>query len=194
MNEEQPPIRTKVLVREVMNSPAITASSNETVKDLAIKMNHYKVGCIVITESDEPIGIVTDGDITLKAVAKDLKPSQVLAKEIMSSPIRMIDSNKDITEASRVMRKLRIKKLGVNYRNRLVGIITMSDIVAVVPEIMEITSEKARIVSGEARRKSKYLSGYCDICNQWSDYLVDVDGKFQCEECREGKQSIEESL
>lgn len=184
---EEPSIRTRVLVREVMNSPAITASTTKTAKDVALKMVQYKIGSIVITESDEPVGIVTDGDITLKAVAKDLKPSEVLARDIMSSPIHVIDSNEDVTEAARVMRNLKIKRLGVTYKNRLVGIITISDIVAIMPEMMDLTSEKARIMAGESTRKRGYLSGYCDICNQWSDYLLEVDGKFQCEECREGK-------
>ena len=184
-------IRTRVLVREVMNSPAITASPNETAKDLASRMIQNKVGSIVIIESDKPTGIVTDGDITFKAVAKDFKPSEVLAKDIMSSPLNTINSDKDIREAARVMRNLKIKRLGVTYKNRLVGMITISDIVAIIPEIMEIASEKARIMTGEARRKRGSLSGYCDICNQWSDYLMEVDGKFRCEECREGKRTIE---
>ncbi|MCP8309047.1 MAG: CBS domain-containing protein [archaeon] len=188
----EPSVRTRVSVREVMNSPVITASPNDTIKDLALKMIQYKVGSIVITESDEPVGIVTDGDITLKAVAKDLKPSKVLARDIMSSPLHTIDGEKDIREAARVMRDQGIKRLGVTYKNKLVGMITMSDIISVTPEVMDVISEKARIMAFEPRKKGGYLAGYCDLCNQWSDYLLEVDARFLCEDCREGERPSEE--
>lgn len=188
---KEPSIHTRVLVREIMNSPAITAIGNETAKDLALKMIHYKVGSVIITESEKPIGIVTYSDITHKAVARDLKPSTIFAKEIMSSPLYTIDSDKDIRDAARLMRKSRVKRLGVTYKNRLVGIITMSDIISIIPEIMDITSEKALIVRGIADKKKGYLSGYCDSCNQWSDYLFESEGKFQCDECREESKTFE---
>lgn len=188
----EPSVRTRVLVGQVMNSPVITASPNETAKDLALKMIEYKVGSIVITESDEPVGIATDGDMALKIIAKDLKPSKVLARDIMSSPLHTIDSEKDIREAARAMRNLGIKRLGVTHNSKLVGIITMSDIVSVTPEVMDVISEKARIMAGEPRKKRGYLAGYCDSCNQWSDYLLEVDGRFLCENCREGERSSED--
>ncbi|MEM3436940.1 MAG: CBS domain-containing protein [Nitrososphaerales archaeon] len=188
----EPSVRTRVRVGQIMNSPVITALPNETAKDLALKMIQYKVGSVVITENEEPIGIVTDGDMALKIIAKDLKPSEVLAQEIMSSPLHTIDSEKDIREAARIMRKLGIKKLGVTRNNKLVGIITMSDIISVTPEVMDVISEKALIMAGEPRKKKGYLAGYCDSCNQWSDYLLELDGRFLCEDCREGEQSSEE--
>ncbi len=190
---EEPSVRTSVLVREVMNSPVITASPNDTVKDLALKMVKYKIGSIVITEGDEPTGIVTDGDITRKVVAKDLRPSKVLARDIMSSPLHTIDGGKDIREAARIIRNLEIKRLGVTYNDKLAGMITMSDIVSVTPEVMDVISEKARIMTGEPGRKRGFVAGYCDSCNQWSDYLLEVDEKFLCEVCREGERSTEES-
>jgi CBS-domain-containing membrane protein len=156
-------------------------------------MIQYKIGSIVITENDEPVGIVTDGDIALKVAARDLKPSEVLAKDVMSSPLRTVDSEIDIREVARIMRNMGIKRLGVTYKNRLVGMVTMSDIVSVTPEVMDVISEKARILAGEPRKKKGYLAGYCDLCNQWSDYLMEIDGKFLCEECREEERPPEES-
>jgi CBS domain-containing protein len=188
----EPSVRTRVRVGQIMNSPVITASPNETAKDLALKMIQYKVGSVVITESEEPIGIVTDKDMALKVVAKDLKPSEVPARDIMSSPLHTIDSEKDIREAAKVMRNLRIKRLGVTRNNKLVGIVTMSDIVSVTPEVMDVLSEKALIMVGEPRKKRGYLAGYCDSCDQWSDYLLEVDGRFLCEDCREGEKTSEE--
>ena len=172
------------MVREIMNSPVIVSSPDETVKEIATKMSDFKVGSVVVTESDKPVGIVTDGDIVTKVVARDLTPSGVYARQIMTQPLHTIDAGKEVTEAARIMRKLRVKRLGVTYRQKLVGIVSISDLSAVTPELVDLISEKALIMTGELRRQRGYLAGYCDSCTQWSDYLLESDGKFLCDECR----------
>jgi hypothetical protein len=145
----------------------------------------------VITENDFPIGIVTDGDIVTKVVSKDMLASSTKASEVMSKPLHTIESEKEILEAARAMRRHGIKRLGVNYKNRLVGIISISDILAITPELFDIISEKAMIVTGEATKQPAFLAGYCDNCNQWSDNLLELDGRFLCDECTTGKSEDE---
>jgi signal-transduction protein with cAMP-binding, CBS, and nucleotidyltransferase domain len=174
----------KIRVREVMNSPLITGSPEEPINEIARRMAENRVGSVVIMQEDEVLGIVTDGDIVNKVVAKNLKPSKVRAEEVMSSPLHTIEANKDITDAARMMRRLGIKRLGVVYKGHLVGVISMSDVLNVTPELVDLISEKARIISGESIRRRRYISGYCDSCGQWSDYLLEVDGKYLCEDCR----------
>ena len=74
---------TRVLVRDVMNSPVISASSDNTIEDVASIMKEHTIGSIIIMENEKPLGIVTDWDIVSNAVAKDLKPSMLKAKDIM---------------------------------------------------------------------------------------------------------------
>jgi len=179
-----PAVRTRVLVREVMNSPVVTATPEETICDISKRMTLGRVGSVVIMQDDSPIGMVTDGDIVFKVASKDERPSSVKALDIMSRPLRMIASEQDILEAAREMRRFGIKRLGVSYRKNLVGIISISDILAVTPELFDVVSEKALIVTGMASHKSTYLAGYCDFCNQWSDLLMEDDGRFNCENCR----------
>jgi predicted transcriptional regulator len=170
-----------------MNSPVITADPSETIKQVSEKMTISKAGSVVILEKESPIGIVTDGDIVTKVVSLDLKPSTVRARDVMSKPLHVIESEKEIIEAARAMRRFGIKRLGVNYKHRLVGIISISDILAITPELFDIISEKAMIMTGESTRQPTYLAGYCDYCNQWSDSLLEIDGKFVCAECTTGK-------
>ena len=188
----QPVVRTRVLVREVMNSPVITGSPEENVRQISEKMSKSRVGSVVITDKELPIGIVTDGDIVTKVVSLDKTPSDVRAREIMSTPLHMIESESEIIEAARRMRSDKIKRLGVSYKRNLVGIISISDILAITPELFDIISEKARIVTTEGTRQPSYLAGYCDYCNQWSDMLLEIDNKFVCGECRTGKDGEEE--
>lgn len=177
-------LKTKILIRDVMNSPVITASPEDFLDVLAQKMVEYKVGSVIIMDGGELKGIVTDEDIVAKAVAKNLQPREVKAKDVMSTPLITIDAESDVTEAARLMRKHKVKRLGVVYRGDVVGMISVSDVIAVTPELVDVLSEKARILTGERIRLKGYVAGYCDACNQWSDYLLEVDGKFLCEECR----------
>ncbi len=181
--ELEPAANTRIHVRDVMSGPPVTASLKATVLEIARKMVESKVGSVVIIDGDTPVGIVTDGDIVQRVVVKDLKPSKVKTGDMMSQPVHMIDADKEITEAARTMRKLRIKRLGVLRNNHLVGIISMSDIMSVTPDLMELLSEKGRIMTGETLRSRTKVTGYCDSCNQWSDFLTESDAKYLCEEC-----------
>lgn len=176
---------TRVLVRDIMNSPVISASPSDTVRDIAKKMKEETIGSIVIMEKDKPVGIVTDWDIVSNGVVKDAKPSQIKAKDVMKD-IRTIESEESITEAARLLRKHNIKRLGVIYKNRLVGIISSSDVIAVTPDLVDVVSEKAAIIRGELgiARPAGKVSGYCDECGEWSDLLQYDEGTFICELCR----------
>lgn len=166
-----------------MNSPVITAAPNASVKELANKMTAAKIGSVVIMDNGKPVGIVSDWDIVSRAAVRDELPSRILAKDLMQSLVT-IESEEGVTQAARLLRKHNIKRLGVTYKERLVGIVSTSDVIAVMPELVDIVSEKASMMRGERGRGPTLISGYCDECNEWSDYLQYTDGKFLCEECR----------
>ncbi len=174
---------TRVLVRDIMNSPVISASPQHTIKDIATKMKEERIGSIVIMENEKAAGIVTDWDIVSNAVVKDVKPSEVKASDIMQT-LHTIEGEEGVTEAARVLRQHNIKRLGVVYKNRLVGIISASDVIAVTPDLVDVISEKAAVMRGEIGRSAGNISGYCDECGEWSDLLQFNEGTFMCEECR----------
>jgi CBS domain-containing protein len=174
---------TRVLVRDIMNSPVVSASPHDTIKDIAIKMKEERIGSIVVMENEKPVGIVTDWDIVSNAVIKDIKPTMVKASDIMQK-LHTIEGEEGITEAARILRQHNIKRLGVVYKNRLVGIISASDVIAVTPDLVDVISEKAALMRGEIGRSAGNVSGYCDECGEWSDLLQFDEGTFSCEECR----------
>ena len=174
---------TRVLVRDIMNSPVISASTEASIKDIAIKMKEEKVGSIVIMDKEKTLGIVTDWDIVSNAVVKDVKPSMLKASDIMQQ-LHTIEGEEGVTEAARILRKHNIKRLGVVYKNRLVGIISASDVIAVTPDLVDVISEKSALIRGETGRSMGNVSGYCDECGEWSDVLQYEEGTFTCEECR----------
>jgi len=174
----------KVQVRDIMSNPVITVKEDNTVADAAALMAEYNIGCVIVTDGNgKPIGILTERDVTRRVAAKGLCPRDVDVREVMSTPLITIDPDVDVVEAVRVMTRLNVSRLGVVYKDRLVGIVSYKDVMRVIPEIFYIASEIARtgpIPAGGG----PLLAGYCDGCGRWSRNLKEVEGKFLCEECR----------
>ncbi|MEM3403279.1 MAG: CBS domain-containing protein [Nitrososphaeria archaeon] len=175
-----------ITVREVMNSPVITGRPEETARQIAKKMTENDVGSIVIVENNTPIGMVTDGDIIDRIVTAGLDPDKTKAIEIMTKPIYTVESEAQLVDAVRYMRKKKVKRVGVTYKGKIEGILSIWDIISITPELVEIFSERLNIETplAESRRNPVLMAGYCDLCNRWSDSLIEVDGKYICEECR----------
>lgn len=173
---------TRVLVRDIMNSPVITAGRSDNVVDIASKMKEHNIGSVIIIENEKPVGIVTDWDV-VSVVASNLELSSIDAAKVMK-PIHTVEAGEGITEAARILRKNNIKRLGVVYKDRLAGIISASDVIAVTPELVDVVSEKAAMIRGEIGRPASAVSGYCDDCGEWSDVLMYSEGTFTCEVCR----------
>jgi len=184
-------IRSPMLVKDVMSSPVVTADENAPISEVARLMMKHNIGCVIVSDKNgRPIGIITERDIVERMVAKDVKPGEIKAKEIMSAPLVTIDSERTISDAAREMSRLNIRRLAVMYKGELAGIISSKDILAVTPELIEIIQEKARIENQNFLEAEEVSSaGYCDNCGEWSDDLREIEGSFLCEECREMRQT-----
>lgn len=107
---------------------AVTASPNITVKEAAKAMATNGIGSIVIVDKGKLIGIVTERDI-LKYFAKSGKPTTSISK-IMSKNVKTVEANADIEDAAAIMAQNKIKRLPVIEKDKLVGIVTATDLVA----------------------------------------------------------------
>lgn len=185
-------LRTKMVVKDVMSSPVITVTENETVDKVAKFMEMQELGCIIVTDKDgRPLGVITERDLVTRVLAKNKLPSKLKAKGVMTSPLITISPDVTLSNAARQMSRLNVRRLGVVYKGDLVGILSSKDILAVTPELLETIQEKARIESGnlEETVEGSLLAGYCDRCGQWSNRLMEVEGEFLCEDCRSESKS-----
>lgn len=180
-------LRTRMLVKDVMTSPVITIDEEDSVDKVAHLMAHHNVGCVIVTgKQEKPLGIITEKDLVTRVLAKNIQPSKLTAKEVMTSPLITVDPEENLSEAARRMSRLNIRRFGVVYRGNLVGFVSSADILAVTPELIEIIQEKARIqgeIEAQEAPENPPLAGYCDQCGRWSDALKEVEGNFLCEEC-----------
>ena len=102
----------RVLVKEVMKAKVITVKPDTSVKEAAQLMRKNRVGSVIVVD-DKPIGILTESDIIEKIVAEDKKASDILVKEIMTSPIIVIEPYIDLEEAMRTMSTCNVRRLPV---------------------------------------------------------------------------------
>ncbi|MEM2936922.1 MAG: CBS domain-containing protein [Candidatus Bathyarchaeia archaeon] len=182
-------LRSRMLVKDVMSSPVITVEEEATANHVAELMDKHGLGCIIVTGKDgKPIGIITERDLVVRVLAKNIKPDSLKAKDVMTTPLITIEPDATINEAARRMNRLNIRRLGVMYKGQLVGLLSSKDILNVMPELIETIQEKA-LIEGEnmaqtTREEGSSLAGYCDRCGGWSDNLKEVNGEFVCEDCR----------
>jgi signal-transduction protein with cAMP-binding, CBS, and nucleotidyltransferase domain len=182
-------LRPKMLVKDVMSSPAVIVEENAPANRVAELMDKHDLGCIIVTTKDgKPVGIITERDLVLRVLAKNVKPDTLKAEEVMTSPLITTEPDATITETARRMSRLNIRRLGVVYKGQLIGIISSKDVLGVMPELLEIMQEKAMIegenMAEEEREEPAPLAGYCDRCGVWADSLTEVNGEYLCEDCR----------
>ncbi len=122
-----------------MTRHVISAEPTLTALEAAKIMAKSKVGCVVVLDDGETMGIVTERDMLVKVTARGKAPSKVKVSEIMSSPVITIDPNESIRKAARLMREHDIRRLVVVKGGKLRGIVTIRDITdSIVGTIAEV--------------------------------------------------------
>jgi len=117
-------------VNQVMSKNILTLDKSTTLQEAAEHMKKLNVGCVIVTENNNPIGIITERDFVTK-IAAEGRPLFTEIKEVMSSPLITIDPEETIWEASELMKEKLIHKLPVKENDEIVGIITTTDIVKI---------------------------------------------------------------
>jgi CBS domain-containing protein len=118
-----------------MNKNVIVGKKDLTIKEASEVMAKLRIGCLVITEGKKIVGIITSTDI-LRSIANDKKSEVTLVEDIMSKKVLTIHPEKKMEDAVDMMMKRKIKKLPVVSENKIVGIVTASDIIVVEPKMI----------------------------------------------------------
>lgn len=116
------------LVHNIMKKNVIAIDSSMAVRDAAKMMDDAAIGAIVVLENGIAIGIITERDMTRRIIAKG-KPLTTNVKEVMSSPLVVVNPDDSVWEAAQLMKTRKIHRLPAVKDSRLVGMITTSDIV-----------------------------------------------------------------
>jgi len=116
-------------VEEVMTRRVVTIPSTATVREASELMDTENIGSLVVVEENRPVGIVTERDLVRKVLARHRDPGEVRVSEVMSKPLIYVTPDAFLSEAAGLMGGHNIRRLPVIEGDRLVGIITMYDII-----------------------------------------------------------------
>jgi CBS domain-containing protein len=133
-----------VLIRDIMSKDVKVVRTDSSVKEVVATMNKFDIGSILVVQGNRPVGIITERDILRRIVQPCLAPETLTARQVMTSPLLTINKTASIDEAAKLMAKEKVKKLPVMDKQKLVGIVTLTDIVTKVPTMLSILEELVR--------------------------------------------------
>ena len=115
-------------VRDIMEKNVITIGHDKNALDAAKILKEKEISFLVIIKDDLPIGIVSERDFVKKIVAEDKQPSSMPLEEVMSKKFRWVKPDSLIEDAVQKMLNNNIRRLLVLEGEKLVGVITQTDL------------------------------------------------------------------
>jgi len=114
-------------VKDIMKNQIVTVDSSMSIMDAAKIMDDVGIGCVVVIENNIAVGIVTERDFVKRVVSRGI-PLSTPIKQVMSSPLIVVNPEENIWEVAELMKQKRIHKIPVVQQNLLVGIVTTTDL------------------------------------------------------------------
>ncbi|RAP45457.1 MAG: hypothetical protein BZ135_05850 [Methanosphaera sp. rholeuAM6] len=175
-------------IKDAVTYEVITAGSDTVITDIADIMTKNDISSVVI-EDEKVEGIVTTNSIISKVVSKNISPQDITAGMVMDKYVG-INSDATLYEASSLMIKNKCKVLLVFEEDEFKGILTLTDIVRVSPELIEIFVEQKAIDDQNYQDDANYKTNYdenldegiCESCGVYGQ-LEEINGQYLCLEC-----------
>jgi CBS domain-containing protein len=118
-----------MIISEVMTRDVRIVFPDDTLESAARLMEEQDFGSLPVAENDRLVGMVTDRDIAIRAVARGLIPRESTVREIMSAEIKYVYDDESVRDVATAMGDLQIRRLPVLDRSkRLVGIVSLGDL------------------------------------------------------------------
>ncbi len=121
------------LVKEILNRKGhdvATVGPQESVMEAVRRMHEHNIGGMLVVENGAVVGIFSERDLLNRIVFKGLDPEKTPVSQVMSSPVAYVNPETEIAECRMAMTQKRIRHLPVIQEGKLVGVISIGDIVA----------------------------------------------------------------
>ncbi len=128
-------------VQDIMINKVVTGSASISVKEAVDTMNAHGIGCLVVMEKESPVGIVTERDLLKRVLAESKDPRKINVQEIMSKPLIVGKPDMLIEEVIKLMIDKKIKKLPIVENGKLLGLVTLTDIVSFQPQLIRVVKQ-----------------------------------------------------
>jgi CBS domain-containing protein len=139
-------------LKEFVNPHVETVQCDDTLQRAAEKMRELDVGSLPVCEGDQLVGMITDRDITIRAVAKGSDPAAATVREVMTPEVLWCFENEEVEEAARIMQENQVRRILVlNEAKELVGITSLGELA---------TATGDRLLAGETLESVSESSEY----------------------------------
>lgn len=131
-------------VQEMMSTKVETISPAATLRTTARKLNDLNVGALPVIDDGKLVGIITDRDVSVYAIAIGRGAESTDVQQVMSKEVYTCNENQDLSEAAEIMEKHKIRRLAVmNRDDKIVGFLTVDDLACVSHELAGAVLEAA---------------------------------------------------
>jgi CBS domain-containing protein len=132
-------------VRDAIRKPPVTIACDDTVAHAAELMDRTAVGCLIVTDHDQPVGVVTDRDIVVRGVARNVA-GDARIDALMTTEVIAVEANADLRAVLGVFRSHPIRRLPVMDQGTLVGMLTLDDMIV---DLSADLCDLSRAVTGQ---------------------------------------------
>ncbi len=116
-------------IRDVMTKDVEVVGPEDTLRECAEKMRSLNVGPMPVCENDRLVGIITDRDIVVRAIALGHDPSSTKVREVMTDDVKTVSANASVEDAAKRMKDKQIRRvLVLDDKKKLVGILALGDL------------------------------------------------------------------
>lgn len=119
----------------------VTVSPDDSIGDVAAIMRDEMVGSAIVERDSEPVGILTDRDLTIEVLAEGKDPSGMTARDVMTPDPATADVDDGVFELCELMREQGVRRMPVVDDGKLVGIVTLDDLIVLLEGEMNDLSE-----------------------------------------------------
>lgn len=125
-------------IENVMIKDVISAEETVPVKKAVELMSLNEIGCLIVMKKKKPVGIVTERDILKRVLFESKDPEKTKISEIMSKPLIVGKPQMELEQAVNLMVEQKIKKLPITQGGKLVGLITLTNILQFQPQLLRL--------------------------------------------------------
>jgi CBS domain-containing protein len=115
-------------VADVMTQRPRAVNPHTPLNEVAQVMESDDVGAVPLVEGDRLVGIVTDRDIVVRAIAKGKDPKGMPASEVSSRELVTVHPDDDLSDALQLMAQYQVRRIAVTADERLVGVVSQADV------------------------------------------------------------------
>ena len=122
-----------MIAKNLMKTKVITVSPSAPITEAALLMRDEDIGAlIVVDDTEKPVGIMTDRDIVISALAENKDPGELIVEDIMTRQLHMVQEDTNVFDILRMLSRNSIRRVPVTRKGKLAGVISVDDIVVVL--------------------------------------------------------------